>query len=578
MTINNVYLTGKRRKAAEPGHTGIDAIEYASRGNAILGIRDSGKTYTATCFAEQLLDEGIPFVAFDPIGVWRFLRVPAVHGKGFPVVVAGGVAGDLPLTVANAPEIIRAAMAGGVSLVIDLFDINLSKADWKRIVSSCVRVLLHENGQFGLRHVFIEEAAEFAPQRVGPDQGQVYAEIEKLARMGGNARLGYTLINQRGEEVNKAVLELCDNLFLHRQRGRNSLTAISKWLQAGDVEDYSAIASSLANLPTGQCWVWTHGAGEPVRAHVTTKRSMHPDRRALTGKATASAPVDVGSFVEAMRGALAALAGASPADTVVSLRAQVTSLTAELRRMREAKAKPAIDSDAVRAAVEEVRKTFSRTATDLLNAVGQGHEAVLALLTPAYGNRPQIAQAPEEHAAAAPVPPAPALGPASATPAARSALPPSRLRVIDSIAWWHATGLDPVERHKVAVAAGFSPRASTCGVYLAELVAAGLVEVAGPGVVRLTPNGRAASNLPAKPTREELRDKAQGLLSGREREAFRVVYEREGKEISRDEVADALGLSRIASTTGVYLAAVAALGLIEPSNPGRVRAAGWLFL
>jgi hypothetical protein len=47
------------------------------------------------------------------------------------------------------------------------------------------------------RHIFLEEAAEFAPQRIGHDQGSIYAEIEKLARMGGNAGLGYTLINQR---------------------------------------------------------------------------------------------------------------------------------------------------------------------------------------------------------------------------------------------------------------------------------------------------------------------------------------------------------------------------------------------
>jgi len=44
----------------------IEAVDYASQGNAILGIRDSGKTYTATYLAEQLLDSGIPFIAFDP--------------------------------------------------------------------------------------------------------------------------------------------------------------------------------------------------------------------------------------------------------------------------------------------------------------------------------------------------------------------------------------------------------------------------------------------------------------------------------------------------------------------------------
>lgn len=86
----------------------IDPQEYASQGSAILGIRDSGKSYTATKIAETLFDSGIPFVAFDPIGVWKFLRMPG-KGRGYPVVVAGGEDGDLPLTPQNAAAIMRAA-------------------------------------------------------------------------------------------------------------------------------------------------------------------------------------------------------------------------------------------------------------------------------------------------------------------------------------------------------------------------------------------------------------------------------------------------------------------------------------
>jgi hypothetical protein len=149
------------------GAVKIEPAAFGSQGNAVLGIRDSGKTYTATALAEKLFELGIPFIAFDPIGVWRVLRVPG-NGRGYPVVVAGGKAGDLPLTVSSAPEYVRAAMRDGVSLVIDLFDVNLSKADWKRIVTACVRVLLHENAEHGLWHVFIEEAAEFALQRELP--------------------------------------------------------------------------------------------------------------------------------------------------------------------------------------------------------------------------------------------------------------------------------------------------------------------------------------------------------------------------------------------------------------------------
>lgn len=282
------------------GPMSIDAVEFASQGNAILGIRDSGKTYTATGLAERLYDAGIPFFAFDPIGVWRYLRVPGA-GRGYPVVVAGGKAPDLPLTVENAVEFTRAAMASGVSVVFDLFDLHMSKADWRKIVTAAVRTMLHENHD--LRHVFIEEAAEFIPQK--PNDWIVYAEIEKLARMGRNARLGYTLINQRSQEVSKAILELCENVFLHRQRGSHAIQALDKWLQVAEAAERRKIVKSLPDLPRGQCWAWLGGDTPlpPTLVQVPTKNSLHPDARALRGDTGAprAKPVDVAEFVARMQ-------------------------------------------------------------------------------------------------------------------------------------------------------------------------------------------------------------------------------------------------------------------------------------
>lgn len=312
------------------GPVTLDARDYASQGNAILGIRDSGKSYTATMLAERLMLAGVPIIAFDPIGLWRHLKSGVGGKEGFPVVVAGGEGADLPLTVAAAPEIVRAAMREGVSLVIDLYDMNLSKADWKRIVMSCVRVLLYENKGHGLRHIFIEEAAEFAPQRVGPDQGAVYAEMEKLARMGGNALLGYTLINQRAEEVNKAVLELCDGMFLHRQKGRNSLTALGKWLDMGTEKGGKEIIAGLPMLAQGQCWLWAAGTDKPVLIQMPAKRTFHPDRRVTRDKGAVAAKVsvtDVSAFVGRMETTLEKIIEDARADDPKQLKAQIAKLT-----------------------------------------------------------------------------------------------------------------------------------------------------------------------------------------------------------------------------------------------------------
>jgi hypothetical protein len=280
----------------------IDAVDFASQGNAILGIRDSGKSYTATWLAEQLLDAGIPFVAFDPIGVWRNLQFGKNGHAGYPVVVAGD-GGDLPLTAETAANIVRAAMQENIPLVLDLYSMSLTKAQWKQIVEQSVRLLLYENKRYGVRHIFIEEAAEFVPQRVGADQGRVYAEIEKLARMGRNASLGYTLINQRAEEVNKAVLELCDCLFLHRQKGRHSLTALGKWLQVADTDNVKEVINSLPTLGQGECWVWQAGSSSPQKVLVPEKHTVHPDPK-NPERVVSGISVDVSKFVERMTDSL----------------------------------------------------------------------------------------------------------------------------------------------------------------------------------------------------------------------------------------------------------------------------------
>jgi len=366
------------------GSLNIPITDYASQGNAILGLRDSGKSYTATWLAEQLLDAGIPFVAFDPIGIWKYLRV-AGKGHGYPVVVAGGRNGDLPLTPQSAPEIVRAAMKENVPLVLDLYSMNLSKADWRRIVESSVRLLLYENGDYGLRHIFLEEAAEMCPQRIGPEQGAVYAEIEKLARMGGNALLGYTLINQRAEELNKAVLELCDCLFLHRQKGRNSLTALGKWLDIGNVTEAKTILKSVPMLPQGDCWVWPAGSDTPVRVKVPAKNTAHPDRRALSQSAALGKgwnAIDVSSFVSQMSTALEQHLAQAKEQDPSELRRRIADLQKQLKAAQAATPAPMVQRVEVPVITEDQIRRIE-TLTNQLAALDQSVRDSLSPLSKA---------------------------------------------------------------------------------------------------------------------------------------------------------------------------------------------------
>jgi hypothetical protein len=227
------------------GSFAVPLKEFATQGNAILGIRDSGKSYTATFLAERLLDYGIPFVAFDPIGVWRCLKVPGSPGlTGYNVVVPGEDA-DLRLTPASAPSIVKAAMQENISLVLDLYSMELSKRDWKAIVESCVRLLLYENKPHG-RHIFLEEAAEFAPQRIGPDQGSVYAEIEKLARMGGKR----AWVTPSSTSARKRSIKPC----------LNCVTACSCIARRGEIHS----------------WPWVNGWMSPTPATAKKSSAVFP--------------------------------------------------------------------------------------------------------------------------------------------------------------------------------------------------------------------------------------------------------------------------------------------------------------
>lgn len=561
----------------------LDVSTFGSEGSAVLGIRGSGKTYTATLLAERLFDAGVPFVAFDPIGVWRYLRVPG-KGHGYPIVVAGGQAGDLPLSPAGAPKIIEAAMQNGVSLVIDLFDIKLSKADWRRIVGDGVRTLLHRNSEHGLRHVFLEEAAEFAPQKV--TDGIVYAEIEKLARMGGNSRLGYTLINQRAEEVNKAVLELCDNLFLHRQKGRNSLTALGKWLDIGNVSDSKAIMETMATLPTGECWAWIGRSDVPIRIKVPAKNSLHPDRqvmRTLSGKGVkAIKPVDVSSFVSRLQTTLPAIEQEAADNDPAKLRAEIARLKRELTGKGKVVPAPAVDVKAIRSAAyaegaQATRKAIAPLVERLVTCTANvAKQLEVELPAIAANNTPRVSTINKVKAAVdRQLKP---LAKANGASAGDESLTNPQQRIVDAVLWLESIGVTPANKDTVAFLAGAS---STSGGYfnnLGRLRVAGFIDYPSAGMVALTDDGRQRANSPENAaTLADLHDAVRRKLPAPMVKILDELIACHPAARSKEELANSIGVS---PTSGGYfnnLGRLRTFGLVDYPAAGQVQATKVLF-
>lgn len=147
-------------------------------------------------------------------------------------------------------------------------------------------------------------------------------------------------------------------------------------------------------------------------------------------------------------------------------------------------------------------------------------------------------------------------------------------RVLDTLRWWKGMGHDQVSRQRACVMAGYSPKASTFGVYVGKLMKAGLVEIPSPGNLALTALGVSKTTMQSK--KRSLTDAAAELLDGRPREIFDILVEVGPSGISRHVLADRLALSRSASTLGVYIGKVSALGFCEIPRPGEIVLADWL--
>jgi hypothetical protein len=317
------------------GDVRIPLEDFAISGTAWLGIKKAGKTYGAKGVAEQLMEHGIPLIVFDAIGVWRFLKTAGdgPGAKGFKVVVAGGEQADIPLSPHNAAEIVRAAMRSNVSLVIDLYDPKLSKGDWRKIVQTCFHTLLYENKSHGTRYIILEEAAEYVPQKVY--DGETYAAVEKLVRMGGNAGLGIALVNQRSQEVNKAVLDLCDNLVLMRQRGNAAIDAVQKWMDKVSPDIADKITASLPNMSGGDCWVWAENSDTPVETKTRQLHSYHPDRTKGLVDLKTSRQVDTADFVEQLLAELPKVVEEKKANDPAELKRTIRQLQADLAKAQK---------------------------------------------------------------------------------------------------------------------------------------------------------------------------------------------------------------------------------------------------
>lgn len=358
--------------------------EITTRTAAILAKKGAGKTYLAGVLEEEFAKAGIAFVVLDPIGAHHGIRSKA-DGKtpAYPIVVFGGEFADIEIGREDGEKVATAIVEENISAIVDVS--QLSKTAWRIFVRDFARTLYAINRT--PRHVLIEEATEFVPQRLRPDLTEVYEAVEKLVRMGRGRGLGVTLISQRSAQVAKDVLTQIDILFALRTVGKQDRDAVLAMfdavLEADQQTDLYEFRSTLPSLPDGTAWVWAPESHIFTQVRIRTRETYHAGATPTfeTERQVVQARPDVSRLRERFASQAPAPtttdANGITAEKVRALEYRVTQLVKDADRFRldrDAWKKKhddlAFSTETWKKAVDLIRQAFSMIFDSTLPTIG----------------------------------------------------------------------------------------------------------------------------------------------------------------------------------------------------------------
>lgn len=387
---------------------------------AILGKKGRGKTHTASVLAEELMSAGCLICVIDPTGVWHGLRSSADgRAAGFPVIIIGGEHADVALRADQGAAIAELIVKERFPAVVDLS--LLRKAERRTFATDFLETLYWRNRE--PLHLIIDEADEFAPQRVPAGMERLLGATEDIVRRGRVKGLGVTLCSQRAAALHKTVLSQLDSLIALGVTAPQDVSAISDWVaQHAEEGQARQVRQSLPSLPIGQAWVWSPewlGVTQliTVRRRHTFDSSATPKAGARRHTASTRAPVDV----ERLRRQLddtATTPVAGDASAARNADREIQRLRGELEAERvrvqqivhvEVPVLSADDLGALTRAVEQLRafgETISRATDQVENALA-AHPAVSdhqarAAAEPAKAAEPQREALPKVRTTGAP--------------------------------------------------------------------------------------------------------------------------------------------------------------------------------
>ena len=283
----------------------LPADDFLESATAIIGKRGRGKSGAVKVLMEELVLAGLPFVAFDPVGVMWGIRASADGAtSGCPVLVIGGEHGDIPLDRKAGAKLAQTILRENVSAIIDFSE--EPKAAYREFVRDFSHEVFRRNDS--PRLIILEEAPELVPQRLRPDMAEVFEAVERLVSRGRNKGLGVVLVSQRAATIHKDVLTQVDALAIFGLTSPQDRKALGDWVEAWDVGGQAKdFDRGLAGLQRQECWFWAPEAFGGIFRKVKIRpfTTFHPDKTHLRRSGmlkTRPVLADVSGLVQRLKG------------------------------------------------------------------------------------------------------------------------------------------------------------------------------------------------------------------------------------------------------------------------------------
>jgi len=565
------------------GHLFKLAVDLVTSTQAILARKRSGKSYTASVEAEELLKAGQQIGVFDPTAAWWGLRSSANgEGEGYPIVVFGGDHSDAPLDPRAGKAMARAFIEQGFSAIFDVS--NLHTEEQIQFVMDFSSEMLRLNRT--AVHLFMDEADTFAPQKpLGLLQNKCLGTVSRLVKQGGIRGIGFTMITQRPASMNKDVLSQVDILTVLRMSHPLDIKAATDWIKSEvDIPFAKVVEAELPRLPVGTAFFCSAPLNLGERVDVRKRNTFNSGATPKPGERRIEPKVMAKVDIEKLGQEIAASVQRTREESPEFLKKRIAELEKEvakggkpdmelMKHVQELEEKAArVDELEQRVAVAETRaEKFLRFLDDMDTCIANaraGQDVVLPTIrhipvAPSAAIARTISQTPRYEAPA----------PSNAPLGKEGALPN---RILRSLAEFAAIGRHEVPRN--VLSAWAEARGGFFNNTLSKMKTEGLVEYRSSGMVALTSDGTARAPRCERPANAKdffqavVRQAGTGLP---ERIMHRLVKDYPDS-LSREELSGAV------EARGGYfnntLSGMKSAGFIEYAGAGQVRLQPWTMM